>query len=215
MNPKLRISGILFCQFEASAKLSGEVTGEVENFLTQAKGTQHPVADAIIFQSHVRRNIKLWPRRRIVWAVDFFSMHRPVPWRGGLWGAGGRGDEDGDDDHDDVTRSHEGDEDYEGVFGVGVRAFPLMMYHIHSFGRSLGNQSDRCGRLATDSTSAQLRARRGAPALAKAHMHSIGFKSGENTAAGNAQLGSHAASSRLYPPLYGVAGCPSPPRRPP
>ena len=59
LNPKLYISGILFCQFESAAKLTGEVTGEVENFLTQAKGTNHPVARAIIFQTTVRRNIKL------------------------------------------------------------------------------------------------------------------------------------------------------------
>jgi chromosome partitioning protein len=59
LNPGLRISGILFCQYESAARLSGEVTGEVENFLTQAKGTAHPAADAIIFQTTVRRNIKL------------------------------------------------------------------------------------------------------------------------------------------------------------
>jgi len=59
LNPKLHISGILFCQFESAAKLTGEVTGEVENFLTQAKGTNHPVANAVIFQTTVRRNIKL------------------------------------------------------------------------------------------------------------------------------------------------------------
>lgn len=59
LNPKLSISGILFCQFESAAKLTGEVTGEVENFLAQAKGTNHPVAHAVIFQTTIRRNIKL------------------------------------------------------------------------------------------------------------------------------------------------------------
>lgn len=59
LNPKLRISGILFCQFESAAKLTGEVTGEVEGFLTQAKGTTHPAAEAIVFNTHIRRNIKL------------------------------------------------------------------------------------------------------------------------------------------------------------
>jgi chromosome partitioning protein len=59
LNPGLHISGILFCQYESAARLSGEVTGEVENFLTQARGTAHPVANAVIFQTTVRRNIKL------------------------------------------------------------------------------------------------------------------------------------------------------------
>ena len=59
LNPALRISGILFCQFESAARLTGEVTGEVENFVKQARNTQHPVANAVIFQSSIRRNIKL------------------------------------------------------------------------------------------------------------------------------------------------------------
>lgn len=59
LNPKLKISGILFCQYESAAKLTGEVTGEVENFLISAKGTGHPAADAVVFRTHVRRNIKL------------------------------------------------------------------------------------------------------------------------------------------------------------
>jgi chromosome partitioning protein len=59
LNPKVRISGILFCQFESAAKLTREVTGEVDNFVEQAKGTTHPVANAVIFQTHIRRNIKL------------------------------------------------------------------------------------------------------------------------------------------------------------
>jgi chromosome partitioning protein len=59
LNPGLRISGILFCQYESAAKLTGEVTGEVEKFLAQARGTNHPTAHAVIFQTTVRRNIKL------------------------------------------------------------------------------------------------------------------------------------------------------------
>ena len=59
LNPALHISGILFCQYEHAARLTGEVTGEVENFLKQAHGTTHPIANAIIFNTTVRRNVKL------------------------------------------------------------------------------------------------------------------------------------------------------------
>ena len=59
LNPTLRISGILFCQFESATKLTSEVTGEVAKFLEQAKGTNHPVAHAQIFHTTIRRNIKL------------------------------------------------------------------------------------------------------------------------------------------------------------
>ncbi len=59
LNPKLHISGILFCQFEAAARLTGEVTGEVDNFIASARGQNHPVSNAIVFQTQIRRNIKL------------------------------------------------------------------------------------------------------------------------------------------------------------
>ena len=59
LNPPLRIAGILFCQFEAQAKLTGEVTSEVESLLTDARGKNQPWSDAVIFQTHIRRNIKL------------------------------------------------------------------------------------------------------------------------------------------------------------
>ncbi|HUO09830.1 MAG TPA: AAA family ATPase [Phycisphaerae bacterium] len=59
LNPRLHISGILFCQYEPAAKLTAEVADEVENFLTQAKGTTHPAANAVIFRTRIRRNIKL------------------------------------------------------------------------------------------------------------------------------------------------------------
>ncbi|HVT81860.1 MAG TPA: AAA family ATPase [Phycisphaerae bacterium] len=59
LNPRLKISGILFCQFESNVRLTGEVTGEVAGFLEQARGTTHPAAGAVIFSTTVRRNIKL------------------------------------------------------------------------------------------------------------------------------------------------------------
>jgi chromosome partitioning protein len=59
LNPKLKISGIVFCQFDASAKLSGEVTGEVETFLAEARGRNQPWSEAVIFETQIRRNIKL------------------------------------------------------------------------------------------------------------------------------------------------------------
>jgi chromosome partitioning protein len=59
LNPQVRISGILFCQYESAAKLTAEVSGEVGGFVAQARGSAHPVAEAVIFQTCVRRNIKL------------------------------------------------------------------------------------------------------------------------------------------------------------
>ena len=59
LNPKLHISGILFTQFESAAKLTGEVTSEVERFIEEARGKNHPVSHAIVFETTIRRNVKL------------------------------------------------------------------------------------------------------------------------------------------------------------
>jgi chromosome partitioning protein len=59
LNPKLKITGIIFCQYESAARLTGEVTGEVEQFIAAARGKNEPWSDAHIFETHIRRNIKL------------------------------------------------------------------------------------------------------------------------------------------------------------
>lgn len=59
LNPGLRVLGILLSMFEANTKLAQEVTEELETYLAKAKGTRLPWADAKLFQSRIRRNIKL------------------------------------------------------------------------------------------------------------------------------------------------------------
>ena len=59
LNPELRIAGILFCQYESTPRLTGEVTLEVKNFLTNARGTDEPWSHAVVYQTQIRRNIKL------------------------------------------------------------------------------------------------------------------------------------------------------------
>ncbi|HVT87669.1 MAG TPA: ParA family protein [Tepidisphaeraceae bacterium] len=59
MNPKLRVGGIVLTMFDSQTKLSGEVVDELEKFIVNARGRNLPWSDAIIFQTKVRRNIKL------------------------------------------------------------------------------------------------------------------------------------------------------------
>ncbi len=59
INPRLKVTGIIVCLYEAGTKLAHEVLGEVEAFLEKSRGTQSPWADAKIFATRVRRNIKL------------------------------------------------------------------------------------------------------------------------------------------------------------
>jgi chromosome partitioning protein len=59
MNPSLRVSGVVLTMFDAQTKLTTEVVAELEGFIASAKGTRMPWADARIFRTKIRRNIKL------------------------------------------------------------------------------------------------------------------------------------------------------------
>jgi chromosome partitioning protein len=59
MNPSLRVSGIALTMFDGQAKLSTEVVNELKSFITAAEGKALPWAGATIFNTRIRRNIKL------------------------------------------------------------------------------------------------------------------------------------------------------------
>lgn len=59
MNPHLRVSGIVLTMFDPQAKLTGEVVGELQGFIESARNTPAPWCDAVIFNTRIRRNIKL------------------------------------------------------------------------------------------------------------------------------------------------------------
>ncbi len=59
MNPKLKVSGIVLTMFDSQTKLTSEVVAELNAFIEQAKGKPLPWAGAKIFDSKIRRNIKL------------------------------------------------------------------------------------------------------------------------------------------------------------
>ena len=59
INPELRIAGIALCMHEASTRLATEVVEDLKGFLNSARGTPVPWADAVVYSSFVRRNIKL------------------------------------------------------------------------------------------------------------------------------------------------------------
>ena len=59
LNSALRISAILFCQYESAPRLTGEVTEEVEKFLGDSRESNQPWSTAVVLETHIRRNIKL------------------------------------------------------------------------------------------------------------------------------------------------------------
>ena len=59
INPGLRVSGVMLCMYESSTRLASEVVADLRNFLDAARDTDAPWAGARIFDTVVRRNIKL------------------------------------------------------------------------------------------------------------------------------------------------------------
>ncbi len=59
MNPLLKVSGIVLTMFDSQTKLSNEVVNDLNGFIENAKGKPLPWANAKIFESKIRRNIKL------------------------------------------------------------------------------------------------------------------------------------------------------------
>lgn len=59
INPELKVGGVVICMYDAGTKLAAEVVQDVRTFLGEAKGSDAPWADAVVFDTVIRRNIKL------------------------------------------------------------------------------------------------------------------------------------------------------------
>lgn len=59
INPVLRVTGIVLCMHESATRLATEVTEDISAFLEGARGSDAPWADARLFKTAIRRNIKL------------------------------------------------------------------------------------------------------------------------------------------------------------
>jgi chromosome partitioning protein len=59
LNPQLKLSGVVLCMYDAGTRLAAEVTGDVETFFQSQSQTNGCWADAKVFQTRVRRNIRL------------------------------------------------------------------------------------------------------------------------------------------------------------
>src|SRR3984885_1502860 len=59
INPALKVTGIVLCLYEASTRLAQEVVDDLQEYLDKGRNTAAPWAKARIFQTRIRRNIKL------------------------------------------------------------------------------------------------------------------------------------------------------------
>jgi chromosome partitioning protein len=59
INPGLKVTGIMLCLYETSTKLAVEVINDLQVYLDKSRNTNVPWAKARIFNTRIRRNIKL------------------------------------------------------------------------------------------------------------------------------------------------------------
>ena len=59
INPKLVVSGVVVCLYDAATKLAQEVVNDLTAFLEKSRGANVPWAKAKVFGTRIRRNIKL------------------------------------------------------------------------------------------------------------------------------------------------------------
>jgi chromosome partitioning protein len=59
INPGLSVTGVVLCLVESNTRLAQEVVGDLQGYLDKSRGTALPWAHARLFETRIRRNIKL------------------------------------------------------------------------------------------------------------------------------------------------------------
>lgn len=59
LNDTLRLTGVVLCMYDSGTRLAGEVTGDVEQFFAGQAESEKAWAQARIFSTRIRRNIRL------------------------------------------------------------------------------------------------------------------------------------------------------------
>ena len=59
LNPHLRLSGVVYCMFEAATRLASEVTCDVDEFFEKSRDASVPWSNVQMFKTRIRRNIRL------------------------------------------------------------------------------------------------------------------------------------------------------------
>lgn len=59
INPVLKVSGVVVCLYDSSTKLAQEVVTDLKGFLEKSRGANVPWNAAKVFETKIRRNVKL------------------------------------------------------------------------------------------------------------------------------------------------------------
>ncbi len=55
----MKLSGVILCMYDAGTRLAAEVAQDLETFFSNARGQPTPWANARLFQTRIRRNVRL------------------------------------------------------------------------------------------------------------------------------------------------------------
>ncbi|MCA9723919.1 MAG: ParA family protein [Kurthia sp.] len=59
LNPKLQLTGVVFCMYESATRLAAEIKGDVDEFFQAERDPNSPWGRARSFETVIRRNIRL------------------------------------------------------------------------------------------------------------------------------------------------------------
>ena len=59
LNPQLKLTGIVYCMYESGTRLAVEVQRDVDEFFIAGRGSTSTWANAVPFETRIRRNIRL------------------------------------------------------------------------------------------------------------------------------------------------------------
>jgi chromosome partitioning protein len=59
LNDKLKLSGVILCMYDGSTRLAVEVGNDVDEFFQSSRGQPTPWAEAQMFHTRIRRNVRL------------------------------------------------------------------------------------------------------------------------------------------------------------
>jgi chromosome partitioning protein len=59
INPQLSVTGVLLCMYDSGTRLAAEVVEDLRSFLASSRSEDVPWKDAVIFETVIRRNIRL------------------------------------------------------------------------------------------------------------------------------------------------------------
>ena len=59
LNPRLRLSGVLFCMYEGQTRLASEVVQDIDTFFQNSNGQPAAWANVQVFQTKIRKNVRL------------------------------------------------------------------------------------------------------------------------------------------------------------